>query len=139
MEFKLDIEPSDSDINEIRGGLIKHNTPFLEGVPKSHVGYYAVDGENKVGGIVADIWGNWLLIKFLWVDDSMRGKRVGSQLLNHIENYAKSQGCKSALVDTLSFQAKPFYEKHGYECQMVLENYPMDSSLSFFTKLFIEK
>ncbi len=31
MEYKLDTEPSDSDINEVRSGLIKHNTPFLEG------------------------------------------------------------------------------------------------------------
>ncbi|MGF1695376.1 GNAT family N-acetyltransferase [Vibrio kyushuensis] len=139
MEYKLDIEPSDRDLNEIRGGLIKHNTPFLEGIPNSQVGYYAVEGENKVGGIIADLWGNWLLIKFLWVDDSMREKQIGSQLLQLIEEYAQSKGCKSALVDTLSFQAKPFYEKHGYECQMVLDNYPKDSSLSFLVKSLTQK
>ena len=134
MEYKLDIEPSDKDINEVRDGLIRHNTPFLEGIPKSKVAYYAMEGDNKVGGIIADLWGNWLLIKFLWVDDSMRGKQVGSELLQLVEKYAQSQGCTSSLVDTLSFQAKPFYEKHGYQCQMVLENYPLDSSLAFLTK-----
>ena len=134
MEYKLDIEPSDKDINEVRDGLIRHNTPFLEGIPKSKVAYYAIKGDNKVGGIIADLWGNWLLIKFLWVDDSMRGKQVGSELLQLVEKYAQSQGCTSSLVDTLSFQAKPFYEKHGYQCQMVLENYPLDSSLAFLTK-----
>ena len=134
MEYKLDIEPSDKDINEVRDGLIRHNTPFLEGIPKSKVAYYAMEGDNKVGGIIADLWGNWLLIKFLWVDDSMRGKQVGSELLKLVEKYAYSQGCTSSLVDTLSFQAKPFYEKHGYQCQMVLENYPLDSSLAFLTK-----
>ena len=134
MEYKLDIEPSDKDINEVRDGLIRHNTPFLEGIPKSKVAYYAIKGDNKVGGIISDLWGNWLLIKFLWVDDSMRGKQVGSELLQLVEKYAQSQGCTSSLVDTLSFQAKPFYEKHGYQCQMVLENYPLDSSLAFLTK-----
>lgn len=139
MEYKLDIEPSDKDINEVRDGLIRHNTPFLEGIPKSKVAYYAIKGDNKVGGIIADLWGNWLLIKFLWVDDSMRGKQVGSELLQLVEKYAQSQGCTSSLVDTLSFQAKPFYEKHGYQCQMVLENYPLDSSLAFLTKSLIEQ
>ena len=139
MEYTLDTEPSDCDINEIRAGLIKHNTPFLEGIPKSQVAYYAMEGDVKVGGVIADLWGNWLLIKFLWVDDSMRGKQVGSQLLQRLEEYAQSQGCTSSLVDTLSFQAKPFYEKHGYQCQMVLENYPLDSSLAFLTKLFTKK
>ncbi|EGU40955.1 GNAT family N-acetyltransferase [Vibrio splendidus] len=134
MEYTLDTDPSDSDINEVRAGLIKHNTPFLEGIPKSQVGYYAMEEGVKVGGVIADLWGNWLLIKFLWVDDSMRGKQVGSQLLQRLEDYAQSQGCTSSLVDTLSFQAKPFYEKHGYQCQMVLDNYPLDSSLTFLTK-----
>lgn len=134
MEYTLDTEPSDSDINEVRAGLIKHNTPFLEGIPKSQVGYYAMEEGVKVGGVIADLWGNWLLIKFLWVDDSMRDKQVGSQLLQRLEKYAQSQGCTSSLVDTLSFQAKPFYEKHGYQCQMVLENYPLDSSLAFLIK-----
>ncbi|MGF1754603.1 GNAT family N-acetyltransferase [Vibrio makurazakiensis] len=138
MEYKLDVAPSDGDINEVRDGLIKHNRPFLEGIPKSQVAYYALDGDQKVGGIIADLWGNWLLIKFLWVDDTMRGQQVGSQLLQCMESYAKSEGCKSALVDTLSFQAKPFYESHGYECQMVLADYPLDSSLSFLTKSLIK-
>ena len=138
MEYTLDTEPSDCDISEVRAGLIKHNTPFLEGIPKSQVAYYAMEGDVKVGGVIADLWGNWLLIKFLWVDDSMRGKQVGSQLLQRLEEYARSQGCTSSLVDTLSFQAKPFYEKHGYQCQMVLENYPLDSSLAFLTKSLTE-
>ena len=138
MEYTLDTEPSDSDISEVRAGLIKHNTPFLEGIPKSQVGYYAMEEGVKVGGVIADLWGNWLLIKFLWVDNSMRGKQVGSQLLQRLEEYAQSQGCTSSLVDTLSFQAKPFYEKHGYQCQMVLENYPLDSSLAFLTKSLTE-
>ncbi|CAK1835599.1 GNAT family N-acetyltransferase [Vibrio crassostreae] len=138
MEYTLDTDPSDSDINEVRAGLIKHNTPFLEGIPKSQVGYYAMEEVVKVGGVIADLWGNWLLIKFLWVDDSMKGKQVGSQLLQRLEEYAQSQGCTSSLVDTLSFQAEPFYEKHGYQCQMVLENYPLDSSLAFLTKSLTE-
>ena len=29
MEYKLDTKPSNSDIDEVRGGLIKHNTPFI--------------------------------------------------------------------------------------------------------------
>ncbi|MEZ8114571.1 GNAT family N-acetyltransferase [Vibrio splendidus] len=127
------------DESQKRFIAVLSKTPFLEGIPKSQVAYYAMEEGNKVGGIIADLWGSWLLIKFLWVDDSMRGKQVGSELLERIEEYAKSQGCTSSLIDTLSFQAKPFYEKRGYECQMVLENYPVDSSLSFLTKSLVKK
>ena len=47
MEYKLDVEQSDSDINEVRGGLIKHNTPFLEGISNSQVGIGALRDEKK--------------------------------------------------------------------------------------------
>ena len=37
---------------------------------------------------------------------------------------AIKRGCKFALLDTLNFQAKPFYEKFGYKLQWAQENYP---------------
>ena len=52
-------------------------------------------------------------------------------------NVEKSCNLVSALVDTFSFQARPFYEKHGYECQMVLDNYPVDTSIAYLTKSLV--
>ncbi|GAB3523961.1 GNAT family N-acetyltransferase [Photobacterium alginatilyticum] len=135
MEFELDVAPSDESINEIRNGLVEHNQPFLNGLDREKVAFYAKVNEKKVGGITAEVFGNWLLINFLWVEESIRGKDVGSNLLLQLENHAKSKGCHSSMVDTFSFQAKPFYEKHGYVCHMTLENYPVDHARHFFTKL----
>ena len=39
MKYVLDVAPSSRDINEVRAGLIKHNTPFLDGLTKQQVGY----------------------------------------------------------------------------------------------------
>ena len=47
MEYKFDSEPSEKDINEVRGGLIEHNTPFLEGIPKSQVGLLCFGGSKE--------------------------------------------------------------------------------------------
>ena len=134
MEIKLDIAPSEESINEIRNGLVEHNTPFLNGLDRDKVALYAMEQGEKVGGITAEIFGSWLLINFLWVDKSIRGMGVGSKLMQQLEAHAKSKGCHSSMVDTFSFQAKPFYEKLGYVCQMTLENYPVDHSRHFFTK-----
>ena len=41
------------------------------------------------------------------------------------EEEAKRMGCLHALVDTFSFQARPFYEKQGYRLQMTLDDFPM--------------
>ncbi|OAN10902.1 biphenyl 2,3-dioxygenase [Photobacterium jeanii] len=135
MEYQFDLSPSDDDIKVIRDGLIRHNTPHLEGIRKQSLALYAIDErEQKQGGIYAEVWGNWLLIKFLWVDEAVRGQQVGSQLMERLEQQAIKLGCRQSLVDTLSFQARPFYEKLGYQCQMTLEDYPQSSSLHFLTK-----
>ena len=134
MEFELDVAPTEESINEIRNGLVEHNSPFLVGVERNKVAYFATQNGQKVAGITAEIFGNWLLINFLWVDKSIRGTGIGSQLMARLESHAKSQGCHSAMVDTFSFQARPFYEKLGYECQMTLENYPESHARYFLTK-----
>ncbi|TKF14185.1 biphenyl 2,3-dioxygenase, partial [Vibrio genomosp. F6] len=31
MKFELDLDPTEENINEIRNGLVEHNSPFLLG------------------------------------------------------------------------------------------------------------
>lgn len=135
MEFELDLAPTDESITEICNGLIEHNSPFLNGITRKKVALYAQSEGKKVGGVTADIFGHWLQINYLWVDQSVRSSGVGSQLLQQLESHAKSKGCHSSMVDTFSFQAKPFYEKNGYVCQMTLDNCPVEHSRYFFTKV----
>jgi GNAT superfamily N-acetyltransferase len=77
-----------------------------------------------LGGVLGAIWGGWLQIGFLWVDESMRGKDWGSRLMDQAEAYARERGCHSVLLDTHSFQARPFYEKRGYEVFGTLDDFP---------------
>ncbi|KAG1715848.1 hypothetical protein ID866_1291 [Astraeus odoratus] len=77
-----------------------------------------------LGGLIGVRKGDWLNIDFLWVSDTVRGTGVGSQLIKTAEEEARRKGCKHALVDTVSFQARPFYEKQGYQLQMSLQDYP---------------
>src|SRR3982074_3040906 len=39
---------------------------------------------------------------------------------------ARDAGCVAARLDTYEFQARPFYERHGYEVYGTLEGYPAD-------------
>ncbi len=134
MEFELDLSPSDESINEIRDGLVEHNSQYLNGIERNKIAYYITERGKKVAGVTAEIFGSWLLINFLWVDKELRGSGMGSELMAKLEAYAKSKGCTFSLVDTFSFQAKPFYEKLGYECQMSLEQYPVSHARHYLTK-----
>ncbi|MEG1211293.1 MAG: GNAT family N-acetyltransferase [Leclercia sp.] len=76
------------------------------------------------GGLIGNRQGEWLNIKYLWVSDEARGNGVGGQLMRAAEDEARRQGCRNALVDTFSFQARPFYEKQGYHLTMTLDDFP---------------
>jgi GNAT superfamily N-acetyltransferase len=53
-----------------------------------------------------------------------RGKKLGSALLDAIENEARKHNVHLIHLDTFDFQAKEFYEKKGYEVFGVLEDCP---------------
>jgi len=86
-----------------------------------------------LGGVLGQLWGNWLQITYLWVAEAARGAGHGRRLLENAEVYARSRGAIGATVETHSFQAKPFYERLGYEVFGTLDGYP-PGHLKFFLR-----
>jgi GNAT superfamily N-acetyltransferase len=95
------------------------------------------DNGNLAGGLIFSVFGEWLEVEFLWVDGGVRGRGVGRNLLERAETFAKDCGCKTAVVYTMSFQAKPFYEKNGYVLMHTQNNYPVTSSRYYLEKKLI--
>jgi len=89
------------------------------------------------GGIAADLWGGWLNIEFLWVDEDLREQGYATQLMQHVEAEARAYGCRHARVGTHSFQARPFYERLGYQVIAELEDYPPGHSDFLLRKALI--
>jgi GNAT superfamily N-acetyltransferase len=88
-----------------------------------------------VGGIAGDIFGGWVYISLLWVEESLRNEGYGTRLITLLEQEAKQLGCKHAHTDTHSFEARPFYEKLGYEVFAMLEDYPEGHCKHFLKKV----
>lgn len=63
--------------------------------------------------------GSWAKVLALIIDEQRRGAKIGSQLLNFAENYAKTRGCdKIELTSGLHRRetgAHEFYFNHGYQ------------------------
>ncbi|MCA0458383.1 MAG: GNAT family N-acetyltransferase [Chloroflexi bacterium] len=76
------------------------------------------------GGLTANLWGTWMHIQFLWVDETLRKQGYGAKLLRMAEDEARAYGCHNAHVETFSFQARPFYERSGYHVIAELPDYP---------------
>lgn len=92
------------------------------------------EGDEILGGAAAKTFGLWLLIENIWVSEKLRGKNMGTKILQDLEAAAVQRGCKYALLDTLNFQARPFYEKFGYVNQWTQQNYPAEGCKHFMVK-----
>lgn len=89
-----------------------------------------------VGGINADVYWGWVEIHNFWFQDSYRNKGVGSRLLKQLELIAKEKGATKALLTTFEFQARSYYEKHGYQVVGEIKDYPPGSSYYTMVKQF---
>lgn len=125
----------------IRKKLIEYNAGCLSDEIKSPVenlNLLLKDEDGKMyGGITGTIFWAHLHVDFLWVDQSVRGKGYGSQLIKMAERLAKEKKCRLILLDTFSFQAPDFYRKLGYKEYGVVDDHPAGYSQHFFEKRLI--
>jgi len=125
----------EQDRETIFQGLLEYNLVRIEDKNPKDLGVYFQDETGKkLAGLIGDTHGNWLIVKYLWVSEELRGKSIGSQILKQAEETAKERGCKYVFLDTFSFQAPMFYKKHGYQEVFALEEYPVTGKRYYFTK-----
>lgn len=135
VHFRITDKIEEHDRAEIYAGLLEYNIERLEDKNPREVGIFLEDAQGKkTAGLIGETHGNWLMIKFLWVDALLRGQNIGRRLLNQAEDTARERGCKYVFLDTFSFQAPDFYKKLGYEEVFLLENYPLTGKRHYFTK-----
>ena len=115
---------AESDLDVVRGHLREFNRAAVpefwaqldtpEGRRRPlHVIARAADG-SVVGGLIASTCLAWCDIDILSVRPDDRRSGVGRALMRAAEDAARARGCRYISVDTLEYQAVPFYERLGY-------------------------
>jgi GNAT superfamily N-acetyltransferase len=116
--------------------MVDHHNIAMTGQAEWYpvVFFLRAESGEVLGGLLGDIWAGWLHIRTLVVAAPARGQGFGRELMKRAEAYALGRGCTDALLDTFSFQARPFYEKLGYRVFGLLENHPAGHRHYFMTK-----
>lgn len=108
--------PTQKQIEPIVKGLYEFNQSQVGKYGREGLVIYARDANSQVvGGVYAWLLWGWLYIDDIWLENSYRGKGIGSKLLLAAELFAMNKGVFNARLNTGSFQAPEFYQKNGYE------------------------
>lgn len=121
----MNYNPSKKETELIREALFEFNREKVgdDGHTPLNIVEYDADG-NIIGGILGGTYWGWMYVDILWVHENHRGKGIGAKLLTEAETEAKARGCHHVHLDTMSWQAPKFYEKHGYSVIGILPDIP---------------
>ena len=89
-----------------------------------------------MAGLHGWTWGGSCYIRDLLVHEDLRGQGYGTHLLQAAEHEAIKRGCHQVVLESYSFQAPGFYQKHGYEVFAVLEDHPRGHRNYYLRKRF---
>jgi GNAT superfamily N-acetyltransferase len=126
---------SPQDRRVIEDGLTRHALPTTGAPGFQPIAVLARDDRGVlVGGALGTINWTWLHVSLLWVSEGCRHAGLGTRLMDEIERAAVQRGCAHAHLDTFSYQARPFYERRGYQVFGMLQDYPPGQQRFFMEK-----
>jgi GNAT superfamily N-acetyltransferase len=136
--YALTIEesPTAADQQALVQGLNEHAARHTPRPGFEPLGAFLRDERGAlIGGAYGYVNWNWLFINLVWISEAVRGGGHGRRVILALEQAARDRGCTHAHLDTFSFQARPFYEKLGYEVFSTLEDYPPGHRRFFMKKV----
>jgi GNAT superfamily N-acetyltransferase len=139
MDYKITFteNPSSEDKNILSQGIADHARLMKKQIPARSFAFFVHDKEKKIiGGCDGCIYYNCLYIDQLWLAASIRGNGLGTQLMYAAENFAQSQGAQFSTVNTMDWEALPFYQKIGYTIEFERHGYAKNSIFYFLRKNF---
>ena len=125
LDFSTTDTPPDDRLLTVDAGLEQHNYAVAPLAEVRQLAAFATDEAGTVvGGAVGRTWGRCCELLQLWVAPELRSGGVGSRLLRDFETHARTRGCTTFYLTTLSYQAPEFYRRHGYAVLAQIAGYP---------------
>ncbi len=133
-------DPNPADLEAVKQGIYTFNMRKMNDERFLDITIFLRDDADAVqGGILGTVWANWFHLEFLWIAEAYRHQGGGDQLMQAAETEARAFGATSAYLETFSFQARPFYERHGFQVVGEIKDYPPGQSYYLLSKSLTEK
>ena len=115
--MKISIDESSETFDALLEGMKAFNRDVAGIIPSQKFNVALRDGHGRVvGGVAATLSYDSMYLDIVWAEDHVRGKGHGRAMMEQVEAEGRQRGAHYAWLYTMSWQARPFYEKLGYSC-----------------------
>ena len=92
------------------------------------------DDGRIVAGASGAMWGGGCQVHVVWVDETVRHRGLGRDLMAEVERHALDRGCRLVMGLTYDVLIGDFYERLGYRTVGLIEDYPAGTSTRWYCK-----
>lgn len=117
MTFQAIVGAADAALDQrLSAELDGFNAVATTGPAARELTVRVTDGAGElVAGLSGWTWQEAAGIAMTWVRQDMRGRALGTRLLETFEAEARTRGVRRVFVTSFTFQAPGFYRRHGYQ------------------------
>ena len=120
---------------ELWRGLLRYNREQAGPFHYTRKVLTARDAKGRLlGGLILQSYWQESYVELLWLSQRARKSGIGSRLIEEAERRAQRRGSRMIHLNTYSFQAPGFYEKHGYRRFGGMSGSPKGEGRHFYVK-----
>jgi GNAT superfamily N-acetyltransferase len=132
--FSVETDPDPRDLEFLETQIRREASDAMGLGDEVELAIFVREEGRIVAGISGWTWGDCCELQSLWVDPSLRGRRLGTRLMEAAEAEAAARGCSQTVHFTYAFQAGSLYERCGYELVGRIENLPSGTDVLWYRK-----
>lgn len=132
MEFvEIDFKINQKETGKWLDDDTRQKEPNALKLERGHISLGVKENNKIVARLVGSISFNSLHIELFAVDSQLRSNGIGGQLLEKTVVIAKAKGLHFITLETMSFNAPKFYQKHGFEILKEVVGTPLENTSYF--------